>query len=112
ASSRHEEGEPFERAVRALLFVLDWVPARLAALAFGLAGSFVHAMQGWRANADDDDHRQLVLSAADGALNMPLNNTTAESVTAVVGEARSLVTRTVLCWLAVVALSTIFGWLG
>lgn len=112
ADVRHEAGEPFERTVSSVLYVLDWIPTRLAALGFGLAGSFVHAMQGWQEAAPDRNPRRLVLRAAEGALNMPLTSLSPDAVSAVAGEARSLITRMTLIWLAVIALSTIFGWLG
>jgi len=112
ADVRHEADEPFERAVSSFLYVLDWIPTRLTALGLGLAGSFVHAMQGWRDVAPDRNPRRLVIRAAEGALNMPLTSLTPDAVTAIASEARSLITRTTLVWLAVIALATIFGWLG
>jgi membrane protein required for beta-lactamase induction len=112
--NRQEPEEGFGSAVGALLYVLNWIPVRLAALAFGLAGSFVHAMEGWRdaAGARSGDNRYLLESSALGALNTPLTIIAADEVRAAAREARSLITRGVLCWLAVIALITITGQLA
>ncbi len=114
ADSRDESSQGFGRAVCGLLYGLDWVPVRLAAIAFGLAGSFVHAMQGWKAASVDAfaGNRGLLVRSGVGALNMPLTDVAPQTVKTTARQARSLVTRSVLCWLAVIALATIIGWLG
>lgn len=114
AESRHERDERFEQAANMLVYVLDWIPTRLAAAAYGLGGSFVHAMQGWQRASEDafSGNRGLLVRAAAGALNMPLRESDPEKLRTTAREARSLVTRAVLCWLAVIALATITGWLS
>ncbi|RFA31268.1 hypothetical protein CAI21_01105 [Alkalilimnicola ehrlichii] len=114
AESRDESSESFGEAANLLVYVLDWIPTRLAALAYGLAGSFVHSMEEWKQAAEGRfaGNRVGFVGAAMGALNLSLREQAPEAVRSTAREARSLVTRAVLCWLAVIALLTIAGWLG
>lgn len=101
-----------------LVNLLDWLPARAAALSFALAGSFVHARDDWRESEQefDSDPQRLVAAAGIGALNVDdsadkpfdANDDDAEEFLA---DARDLVGRSLMVWVAVAALLTIAGWL-
>lgn len=56
--------------------LVDWVPARLTALGFAMAGSFEEAIDGWRTQAGRSpcDTDALVLAAASGALHVHLHD--------------------------------------
>ena len=54
--------------------VIDWVPARLTALGFAVAGDFMGAIECWRADAAawPESNRGVVLAAGAGALGVRL----------------------------------------
>lgn len=101
------------RAADKVMHVLDWLPARAAALSFGLAGSFVHAFDGWRNSQEEPDAglRELVTAAGLGALDVDRPPSDAEDVEDMLRDGRDLVGRSLMVWVAVAALLTIAGWL-
>jgi len=109
---QQEEAQAIGQSSAALSFALDWLPARAAALAMGLAGSLVHALEGWKDSRNDPDEgpRGLVVRAASGALNQPTYVAEPEAVDELLADARGLMNRTLMVWLAVIALLTIAGW--
>jgi membrane protein required for beta-lactamase induction len=94
--------------------VLAWVPARLAALGYALAGSFDDAVNGWRNFAPaagkpfhvNTERLTAVVgkAAMTGFLERPANSSAAAR------NALRLVMRTLFIWITVIALMTIFGW--
>lgn len=110
-----ERGEPdgLASAADKVMHVLDWLPARAAALSFGLAGSFVHAFDGWRNSQEEPDAglRDLVTAAGLGALDMDQPPSDVEEVEDMLRDGRDLVGRSLMVWVAVAALLTIAGWL-
>ena len=97
----------------AFLFTLDWLPVRATALAFGLAGSFVHAVEGWRAalQTPDEHSRRIVAGSGRAALDADETEMQPDSAVELLADARALVSRSLLVWLAATALMTIAGWL-
>ncbi|NLO80063.1 MAG: regulatory signaling modulator protein AmpE [Xanthomonadaceae bacterium] len=99
-----------------LLALADWLPARAAALSFALAGSFVHARDAWRKAGDESDQAaRLVAAAGVGALHIddaeePFDPES-DDVEEFLQDARELVGRSSMIWVAVAALLTIAGWL-
>jgi AmpE protein len=94
--------------------VLAWIPARLAAIGYALAGSFDDAVNGWR-NLEPQDGRPFHVhterlsavvgkAAMTGFLERPANSSAAAR------NALRLVMRTLFIWTTVIALMTIFGW--
>jgi len=55
-------------------YVVDWLPARLTAIAFGVVGNFEDAIDCWRNYAQrfSDDNDGVVIAATSGALNVQL----------------------------------------
>lgn len=101
-----------------LVDLLDWLPARAAALSFALAGSFVHAREGWQESqqAHDPDPRRLVTAAGIGALNLDDSSAAVfdaddDDAEDFLEDARQLVGRSLMVWVGVAALLTIAGWL-
>lgn len=107
----------FVAVLQAIHGVLAWIPARLLAVGFALAGSFERAMQAWRRYAssgaarffDTNDH--LLAAVGGGALEvepaaeaLPLPD--ADRVRACM----SLVTRALVIWLVVVSALVLIGW--
>lgn len=106
--------EPLRRAALRLLGVLDWVPVRLLALAYGLAGSFEDALADWRAYSERAavpfyaGNTEVLRCAALGALR--LESDSADEVgLAGVTAALGLVDRALLVWLVVLALFSLAG---
>ena len=106
-------------AVRTLHGVLAWIPARLLALGYALAGNFEEALESWR-NTGREAHlafpeatvevvaRVGVAASGRGALDV------ADAVEALdrIRGARSLVIRTLwMIWCPVIAVLTLYDWL-
>ena len=119
-----EELEPnaFRASARHLLAILDWVPLRLLALSYALAGSFEDAMHEWRAApvAERDlfaANYELLEGVALGALRPDRYETDEEDLLEVPGRvdvatvhaARAIVMRSAMLWGIVVALFTLGG---
>ncbi|MEO7387636.1 MAG: regulatory signaling modulator protein AmpE [Gammaproteobacteria bacterium] len=106
-------------AVRILHGLLAWIPSRLLALGYVLAGNFEEAMESWR-----NTGREANLSFADGTAEIVARVgiaasgrgalDVADSVEAQdrIGGARSLVIRTLwMIWCPVIAVLTLYDWL-
>jgi len=102
-------------AARLLHGLLAWLPARLTALGFALAGSFDSALTAWRSTKDQEPLKQSeLLLARVGAGALSLERTPGESdveravrgATAVKG----MVFRLLIIWAAVIAAMTLYGW--
>lgn len=119
-----EETEPtvFRATARHLLAILDWVPIRLLALSYALAGSFDEAMHEWGAAPETehdlfDSNYELLQGVALGALRPERYRDEDDDVLQVPGRvdagavraARSLVMRSAMLWGIVVALFTLGG---
>ncbi len=101
-------------------WAMDWLPARISALCYGVAGSLTHALGNWRSRAWKwDEHNTAVLVASGtGALLLEtetsgdsLPKATPEAQDATVEGARDLVMRALVVWVIAVALITLGGWL-
>jgi membrane protein required for beta-lactamase induction len=115
-----EEGAgPAVQAARTLHGLLAWIPARLLALGYVLAGNFEEAMESWR-----NSGRETNLSFADGTTEIVARVGSAASGRGAldVGDsfeakdrirgARSLVMRTLwMIWCPVIAVLTLYDWL-
>lgn len=110
-------------ALRYMLGVLGWVPARLVAFGYAMTGRFEEAFARIRAHpqvASDvlAANRQLLVDTGTAALrqedNDPLADVGSERRSSDAGEvveaARALALRTAVLWLAVLALLTLGGW--
>lgn len=114
-----ERGGGLAEAVQRLMWLLDWVPARLCAIGFALSGNFVEAMHGWRDDAGKwaDTNRGVLLASGLGAMDQMDEEHAEEEVspereTARISETIALVRRMVLVLLAFLALLTLGGWIS
>jgi membrane protein required for beta-lactamase induction len=110
-----QEEDAIGEAGRRLHQLLGWLPARLCAIAYALAGSFVDAIHGWRSVESGwlEGSREVLINSGFGALRFESDETqenrrSAESV----GESLALVRRAVLVFLALLAFATLAGWMG
>jgi adenosylcobinamide-phosphate synthase len=73
-----EARREFGRPVRALLWLLDWIPVRLTALSFAIVGDFEDAVACWRTQTQLWAHREggvttgALLASGGGALGVVL----------------------------------------
>ncbi|HVC37325.1 MAG TPA: regulatory signaling modulator protein AmpE [Gammaproteobacteria bacterium] len=102
----------FVDAVNRLYGILAWIPAHLAALGYALAGSFEDAISDLKAfYANSSSHffqmnNDVLVCTGLGALRASAE----EPGTGRLRSALLLVRRTVIIWLVVYALITLFGW--
>jgi len=97
---------------------LAWIPARLTAIGFAMAGSFDGALSAWR-NADeappDTSHEQserLLARVGTGALALREIDAETAADRGIRGAtaANGLVYRLLFIWAAVIAAMTLYGW--
>lgn len=95
-----------------------WVPARLTAIGFGLAGSFDGAKSAWRAPAENlalshseqSDRLLARVGTAALALQKLAEESDTERAVRGVTAANGLVFRLLFIWAAVIAAMTLYGW--
>ncbi len=103
-----------EAGVR-LHLLLAWLPARLCAIAYALAGSFVEAMHDWRQVKGSwfENSRKVLIVSGFGALRIKPDEIEDDSrACEQVNESMALVRRAVLVFLSLIALFTLAGWMG
>lgn len=138
-AAAHLKNEPFGRFAARAFYWIDWVPARLTAIAFAIVGNFEDAIYAWRnfSHRWKDEAIGIILSAGGGALGLRLGNAREFAVDVPVldpmlqaaagipdappGEeatARALqstvglVWRALLLWMLLLLLVSIAAWLG
>jgi len=97
---------------------LAWIPARLTAIGFGLAGSFDSAKSAWRSSAGDqtlslsEHNEQLLARVGTAALALQKLDEESDTERAVRGAAAAsgMVFRLLFIWAAVIAAMTLYGW--
>lgn len=110
-----DEPDPgYLNAVQSVYGVLAWLPARLLALSYAMAGSFEHAMSDWRGYYDTCSDKffhvndEILACAGRGAIG---NLATEGGVNVEpVRAAMRLVSRTLLIWVTAISLLTVFGY--
>jgi adenosylcobinamide-phosphate synthase len=136
----HMKNEAFGRFATKAFYWIDWIPARLTAIAFAIVGNFEDAIYAWRnfAHRWKDEAIGIILAAGGGAMGLRLGAST-ESAAAVLpadvstidsatietdappGEeatARALqstvglVWRALLLWMLLLLLLSFASWLG
>jgi cobalamin biosynthesis protein CobD/CbiB len=124
-----EEFGAFGRFASRAFWLLDWVPLRLTAIGFAVAGDLEDALQCWRAQSQSwpDPEAGVILASGAGALGArlggPLPSQAGVSYRPELGtgdepdanymrSALGLVWRTGLIWLIVLLLVTLARWIG
>jgi membrane protein required for beta-lactamase induction len=108
-------------AARQLLAILDWLPARITAFTYAIAGSFEDALYGWRSYHESrfdefsNNASGILICTGTGALRMSslmddkFDHTGTYQY--LVEAAMGLVWRSLLVWLALLGLFTLAGWI-
>lgn len=108
-------------SARILHGILAWTPARLTAIAYALAGSFIDVLECWRQNASKWRHdwvagnRRILIETGMSSLQF---RTCREGIEVDdpkdwhghIDSAHRLSSRTLIIWLIVIALLTMWGW--
>ncbi len=99
--------------------ILAWLPTRLCAFSYALAGSFNDASRRWRDEALrwSDENRGVLVSAGFGALRYRRDAVVSaegegQSETDDIRDTLAMVRRAALIWLSILALFTLAGWHG
>jgi membrane protein required for beta-lactamase induction len=92
--------------------VLTWVPARMLAAGYALTGHFDGALQAYRNRPYEPDlaleNYDVLVSTGMGALR---DHEATDEISSIIS-AKNLVMRSILIWIAVLAVLTLGGWLG
>ena len=110
----------FLGAVLRVHAVIDWIPARITGICYAVIGSFVEAMQQWRAGMREwggdvySGNRLVLINSGLGALRLFTLEAGREhdALREDIIDVEALVSRTVIVWLTAFALLTIAGWLS
>ncbi len=112
------DGAPRTVAAATLHGWLAWIPARLTAIGFAMAGSFDGALSAWRsiddvpASTSQGQSERLLARVGTGALALQDIDGESEADRGVRGAtaANGLVYRLLFIWAAVIAAMTLYGW--
>lgn len=111
---RHAESQALDRGVRKVHAIVAWIPARLLAGGYALAGSFEDAIADWRGYYQNCAPRMFdvnndVLSCAGVGAAGRAAESVAVTPSAGARAAMSLVVRTLWLWCAVIAVLTLLN---
>lgn len=109
---RRASNKTLKSAARRLQAILAWAPAHLVAVGYALTGNYEGASASYREKVKQDDlsdcNYQTLLTAGLGALK----DCTPGEETACIRSTRGLVLRTLVVWLAVIAMLHLIGWMA
>ncbi|NNF95935.1 MAG: regulatory signaling modulator protein AmpE [Halobacteria archaeon] len=109
-STDNESG--YAAAGRDLYRIMIWLPTHLVVLGFALAGSFMDTVSLWKSYTEiwKTDSEALLIESGIGAISHEPHDEEGTPDLEGVSQAMALVKRTLLVWLAALALLTLTGW--
>ena len=109
---KYSSNKTLSQAAKHLQAILAWAPAHVVAVGYALTGNYEGASASFREKAKQDDLSECnyytLLTAGLGALK----DCTPGEETACIRATRGLVLRTLVVWLAVIAMLTLIGWMA
>lgn len=109
-TAHNESG--YASAARDLYRIMSWLPARFVVVGFALAGSFVDTVSLWKSPTEiwRTDSETLLIESGIGAISHEPHDEEGSPDIEGVSQTMALVKRTLLVWLAALALLTLTGW--
>jgi AmpE protein len=110
--SKREEVDPLVQSATLIQSMIAWIPAHLLAVGYALTGHFDGAFRAYQSRPHESD---ISLSNYDVLVTTGLGALRGQEVTdeiSCIKGARDLVMRSIMVWIAVLALLTLGGWLG
>ena len=108
----HSPRQTLSRAAHRLEAVLSWIPVNLMAFSFSLAGDYEKVSQAWRAKPRQNDlaacNYQTLIKTGLGAIGDCEPGDEIDCIHAL----RGLLKRSLVIWLAFIALLTLIGWMA
>ncbi|MDH5572865.1 MAG: regulatory signaling modulator protein AmpE, partial [Gammaproteobacteria bacterium] len=105
----------FNSVTDRLYDIMLWPSARLTVIGFALTGSFVDTISNWRNGTDfwQRGSEELLVVSANGAIRHEQDTEADESTVRIdsINNVLALVKRTLIVWLATLALMTLAGWI-
>lgn len=88
----HMRNEAFGNFAARAFYYIDWIPARLTAVAFAIVGNFEDAIYAWRNFADrwQDEALGIILSAGGGAMGYRLGTPTEKAINVLPADAATV----------------------
>jgi cobalamin biosynthesis protein CobD/CbiB len=128
ARSQQEYGE-FGKFAQSVFHYIDWIPVRLTAISFAIAGDFEDAVYCWRSQATTwmNAEQGVVLASGAGALGVRLGETLHQHGTVsfrpdlglgddadvnTMTSAVGMIWRALVIWMFILALMTVARWVG
>ncbi|MCK5002511.1 MAG: regulatory signaling modulator protein AmpE [Gammaproteobacteria bacterium] len=111
-SQQDKETEALRNTAGLIQSGMAWAPARILSIGYALTGHFDGAIHAYRGRPHEDN---IALANYDVLISTGLGALRHQKMTdeiSCIRSARSLVTRSILIWVAVLALLTLGGWLG
>ncbi len=109
---RNSNSATLSAAARQLQAILSWAPAHLAAMGYALTGNYDGAKQQFYSKSKQDDlyecNYHTLITAGQGALK----DCAPGDEMSCIRSARALVLRTLVVWLAFIAILTLMGWMS
>lgn len=116
----HMRNEVFGQYAARAFYLIDWIPARLTAIAFAVVGNFEEAIYAWRNFAQRWENQAvgILLAAGGGALGVRLGAFADNGLTGEEPNLRALQStvgllwRALLLWMLLLLLLSMAAWLG
>lgn len=107
--------DDFNSITERLYNIMLWPSARLTVIGFALTGSFVDTISNWHNGSDfwQRDSEELLVASGNGAIRHEQDEEAEDGVINIEGinNMLALVKRTLIVWLAILALMTLTGWI-
>ncbi len=129
SESKRDTSPALAALARKIFHWIDWLPQRLTAISFAIAGNFEDAIYCWRSQAKEwpDDASGTLLASGAGAMGVklgdPISSEQGVEFRPEIGSGEvvhadhlhsteGLIWRTVVVWLGVLVLFTVASWVG